>query len=169
MRERHMSEAEHLADALRGLFSNPRHGWFTPFSISTEGLSAVQASSVPADGFNSVWGVVNHVRFWQDSVRLHLQGATVDRSALGAEDGWPPVEDRQSEDAWGAARSAALESNEALAGCVADLNDASLGEPYHEGRALRSQLINGVIGHNCYHACEIITIRHMLGLWLART
>jgi len=27
-----MSEAQHLADALEGLFANPEHGWFTPFS-----------------------------------------------------------------------------------------------------------------------------------------
>ena len=164
-----MSEAEHLADALRGLFSNPGHGWFTPFCVSTEALSAAQASSVPAERFNSVWAVVNHVRFWQDSVRLRLEGAPVERATLGAEDGWPPVGDGQSEDAWVAARSAALQSNETLAGCVACLDEASLGEPYQEGRALRSQLIHGIIGHNCYHACEIISIRHMLGLWLERT
>jgi hypothetical protein len=164
-----MCEAEHLADALRGLFSNPGHGWFTPFSVSTEGLSAPQASSVPAERFNSVWAVVNHVRFWQEAVRLRLQGAPVDRAALGAEDGWPPVGDGQSEEAWGAARSEALQSNEALAGYVASLDDATLAEPYQEGRALRSQIVHGIIGHNCYHACEIISIRHMLGLWLERT
>jgi len=44
-----MSEAAHLADALRGLFSNAQNGWFTPLSISTEGLTAAQAASVPAD------------------------------------------------------------------------------------------------------------------------
>jgi hypothetical protein len=164
-----MPEAEHLADALRGLFTNPGNGWFTPFSISTQGLTASQAASVPADRFNSVWAVVNHVRFWQDFARLRLQGAPVDRSALGAKNGWPPVEDPASEDAWCAARSAALESNEALAACVASLNDQSLDEPYQEGRALRSRLIHGLIGHNCYHACEITSIRHMLGLRLERT
>jgi hypothetical protein len=28
---------------------------------------------------------------------------------------------------------------------------------------------HGLIAHNGYHTCEIISIRHMLGLWLERT
>jgi hypothetical protein len=60
-----MSEAQHLADALEGLFANPEHGWFTPCSVAVTGLTAAQAASVPAPRFNSVWAVVNHVRFWQ--------------------------------------------------------------------------------------------------------
>ena len=85
-----MPEAQHLADALEGLFSRD-HGWFTPFSVAVDGLDAAQAASVPAPGFHSIWAVVNHVWFWQQVTLLRLQGAPVDRQALGAEDGWPPA------------------------------------------------------------------------------
>ena len=42
-------------------------------------------------------------------------------------------------------------------------------QPVSTGRPRRDQIIHGMIAHNSYHACEIITIRHMLGLWLERT
>jgi uncharacterized damage-inducible protein DinB len=164
-----MPEAAHLADALRGLYANANNGWFMPIDVTIEGLSSQQAATVPAERFNSVWAVVNHVRFWQDFARLRLQGQEVDRVALGAENGWPPIVDASSEEQWKAARLAAQAATEELAAFVATLSDQQLDEPYAPGRSLRSQLIHGVIGHNSYHACEIISIRHMLGLWLEDT
>ena len=46
------------------------------------------------------------------------------------------------------------------------LQDAHLTLPYREGGPYRVQVLHGLMGHNCYHANEIISIRHMLGLWL---
>lgn len=164
-----MTEAGNLADALNGLFSNAQHGWFTPVSVSIRTINAKQAAMTPAQKFNSVWQIVNHLRFWQDFVRLRLQGIAVDRAALGAEDGWPAIPQPISEQAWESACEQMLRANEELADLVRSLSDQDLAQPYAEGRALRSQLIHGVIGHNCYHACEIISVRHMLGFWLERT
>ena len=164
-----MSEAEHLADALRGLFSNPQHGWFTPISVSIQGINAQQAATTPRERFNSVWAIVNHLRFWQDFVRLRLQGQEVDREALGAENGWPAIPRSITQQEWEKSYEQVLRANEELADLVATLSDHDLARPYAEGRALRSQLVHGVISHNCYHSCEIVSVRHMLGLWLERS
>jgi hypothetical protein len=164
-----MSEASHLADALLGLYAAADHGWFTPITVSTEGLEPEQAARVPAPRFNSVWGVVNHLRFWQEYGFLRLQGQDVDRATLGADDGWPPAPEGPDASAWEADRRRALESNRTLTDLVASFRDSDLGEPYAPGRPARYQLIHGIIAHNCYHSCEIISIRHMLGLWLERT
>lgn len=164
-----MTEAQHLSDALQGLFAQPDHGWFTSFATATDGLTAEQAAHVPAPRFNSVWGVVNHVRFWQEAMLLRLRGLEVDRSTLGAEDGWPPAGDSADENGWRSARERALEVNELLAKAVSGLSDQELAEPTAPGRALRYQVIQGIITHNSYHTCEIISIRHMQGLWLERT
>ncbi|HSB88827.1 MAG TPA: DinB family protein [Anaerolineales bacterium] len=164
-----MSEASHLADALSGLYSAPDHGWFVPITVSTAGLSAEQASRVPGPRFNSVWGVLNHVRFWQEYALLRLQGQEADRTALGADDGWPPPPSTPGDDSWEADCQRALVSNRSLTDLVGSFRESDLGEPYAPGRPARYQLIHGIIAHNCYHACEIISIRHMLGLWLERT
>ncbi len=164
-----MSEASHLADAIVGLYSTEDHGWFTPITVSTAGLRFDQAARVPAPKFNSVWGTLNHVRFWQEYTCLRLQGQAVDRVVLGADDGWPPLPNPTDEGAWESDRRRALEATQKLSALVGAFSDAELEVPYAEGRPARYQIIHGIIAHNCYHACEIISIRHMLGFWLERT
>ena len=79
-----MTEAQHLADALKGLFADPEHGLFTAFTVAVDGLTAAQVAAIPAPRFNCIWAVVNHVRFWQEYTLLRLHGLTIDRQALGA-------------------------------------------------------------------------------------
>jgi hypothetical protein len=81
------TEAEHLSDAVRAFFVMNDHGLFTSFSTAVAGLTAAQAAAIPAPRFNSVWAVVNHVRFWQEVTLLRLRGQPVDRTALGADNG----------------------------------------------------------------------------------
>jgi len=174
-------EAEHLSDAVRALFVMNDHGLFTSFATAVAGLTAAQAASVPAPRFNSVWAVVNHVRFWQEVTLLQMRRLPVDRGALGAENGWPPAGDQAGspgdpettaglrEAAWQAAVERCLEVNRGLAEATAALSDEALVAPLAPGRAAPWQLVQGMIAHNAYHTCEVISIRHMLGLWLART
>jgi len=164
-----MSEAQHLSDALEGLFVRPDNGWFTPLTVAIAGLTAEQGATVPAPSFNSVWAVVNHVRFWQEVTLLRLRGLPADRQASGAEDGWPPPVAPADELAWQAACDRAIALNAELAGLIAGTTGEELAQPIAPGRANRYQMIHGVIAHNSYHTCEIILIRHMQGLWLERT
>jgi hypothetical protein len=87
-----MSEATYIAEALKQLFTSATPGWFSPFITATDGLTAEQAATVPAPRFNSVWAVVNHVRYWQEAALLQLQQLPVDGALLGSDDGsgWPP-------------------------------------------------------------------------------
>ena len=164
-----MSESQHLAEALQGLLTRPDHGWFTPFAVAVAGLTAAQAATVPAPGFNSVWGVVNHMRFWHELTIARLRGTALDPEALWAEEGWPAPGDPADEEAWQAACTRAMAANAQLAELVAGLSDDELSQPVAPGRASRYQAIHGLIAHNSYHTCEIITIRHLQGLWLERT
>jgi uncharacterized damage-inducible protein DinB len=164
-----MSEGKNLGEALELLFTSSTPGWFTPFVAAIDGLSAAQAAAVPADKFNSVWGVVNHVRFWQEVALKQLQGQPVDYTELGSADGsgWPPVGDANDEAAWQAARTRVAEANKALAKYVAGLNDPALGESVSDNAQwnTRRHLIQSMIAHNSYHTCEVISIRHMQGLF----
>lgn len=164
-----MNQALSLADALLGLFSNPQAGWFTPISIGIQGLTPEQAAQVPAPRFNSVWGVVNHVRFWQDYMLLRLHGETVDKSILGASNGWPPPPNQPTQAEWLSDQERMLTANRKLADYIGTLSDEALAQPVIPGGPTPYQVIQGLISHNSYHTCEVISIRHMLGLWLERT
>jgi hypothetical protein len=164
-----MSEPQHLAEALGLLFTSETPGWFSPITTATDGLTAEQAARVPAERFNSVWAVVNHVRFWQEAALRQLQGLEVDYPALGSPDGsgWPPAGETGDEDAWHAARAGAVEANAALARYIAGLTDAELDRPLSEGGDwnTRRHLVYSMLAHNSYHTCEVISIRHMQGWW----
>ncbi len=164
-----MSEAEHLANALAGFFEDPDNGWFSPFTQAIAGLNAAQATQLPAPRFNSVWAVVNHVRFWQEVLLLRLRDETVDRQALGAENGWPPHGGPGDELAWLASCDRARAVNKELVEEIAKLSDEALEDPVSPNRPMRYQAIHGVIAHLGYHINEIISIRHMLGYWMDRT
>lgn len=164
-----MSTTNHAAEALELLFASDTPGWFSPFSAATDGLAAAQAARVPMERFNSVWAVVNHVRYWQEAALLQLQQLPVDSAELGSEDGsgWPPVGSSTDEAAWQEARARALRANAALASYVASLSEAELDQPISDGDAwqTRRHLVYSMIAHNSYHTCEITSIRHMQGLW----
>lgn len=164
-----MSESFYAAEALELLFTSTTPGWFSPFAAATENLTAQQAATVPAPRFNSVWAVVNHVRYWQEVALLQLQHLPINEAALGSADGsgWPPVGDPTDEAAWQEARRRALEVNAALARYVVTLTDAELDHPIAEGDQwnTRRHRVYSMIAHNSYHTCEITTIRHMQGWW----
>jgi hypothetical protein len=163
-----MSEAQHLAEALVALFTHTDNGWFAPYTEVVAGLSAAQAGTVPAPGFNSVWAVTNHIWYWQEIVYLPLRGLPEDRKAMGDEIGWPPAGSPDDEADWLAAVERVVQQNRDMADLVARLSDEELAQPMFPGRANGYQAIQGVIAHNSYHICEAISIRHMLGLWLER-
>lgn len=161
-----MTESIHLALAVDSFYGSPSNGWYAPITEAVFGLTAEQAARVPAPGFNSVWGIVSHVAICTESILCRFEGTVQDRSAPGADQDWPAVPDHPTEAAWQAAKDHACEINHRFAEFVARLNDDELDTPVIPGKAERWKQITGVIAHNGYHACEIISVRHMLGLWL---
>lgn len=165
-----MSEAIHLADALEGFFTRPDNGWFTPFTIAVNQLTSSQAASIPAQGLNSIWLVVQHVAFWQEWALLRLKGLPADRKTLeGGEEGWAPIRDPESEGDWQKAVERAVRVNRELADFVRQIPDAELDIPIAPGKAARYQVLQGLIAHNAYHINEIISLRHLQGWMLEQT
>lgn len=164
-----MSDGRFFAESLEQLFTSDGPGWFTPFVAVLNGLSAAQAAAMPAERFNSIWGVVNHVAFWQAAALRQLQGLEVDYPALGSADGsgWPPVGAADDEAGWQAAQQRVKDANRSLAQYISGLSEAELDHAISDGAQwnTRRHLIQSMIAHNSYHTCELITIRHMQGLW----
>jgi uncharacterized damage-inducible protein DinB len=164
-----MSEGKHLSDALTGLISNPENGWFTPVIEAIKGLTGEQASKIPMEGFNSIWAIIDHMSYWQMFTLHRLRGESVEHLEDDPSRNWSnvyrPFDDRE----WQASCERLVSSNKELAETVYQYTDDEMDMPYMEGRPKRYQVIQGIIAHNCYHTNEVITTRHMLGLWLERT
>ena len=164
-----MSEAQHLSESLIGFLSDAEIGWFTPVVTAIQGLTSERAAKIPAAGFNSVWGVVNHMSYWLEYLLHRLKGEPVEPMAAEGKENWQLIPDPGDEQAWRSACERLFSLNQQMAELVAGLSDPDLETSYAEGRPKRYQVIHGVIAHNCYHTNEIISIRHMLGLWLEQT
>lgn len=166
-----MSEAQHLATALQNYFTSPRVGVFLSFAKATEGLTAEQAAAVPAPRLNSVWAIVNHVWFWQEATLKLLRGETYTAAELGAPDdsGWPPAGNPADQAAWEAARQRALEVNQELATFTASRTETELAQTISSWNVPGQRAVQSIIAHNSYHTAEIITVRHVQGLWLEKT
>ena len=48
-------------------------------------------------------------------------------------------------------------------------DETQLEAPFSNNNHNHRQIIQGIIGHNCYHTNELICSRHMLGYWLEQT
>lgn len=164
-----MAEANHLSDALEGLFVTPETLWFATYPAIVEGLTAGQAASAPGPRFNSVWAITNHLCLCQRYALALLRGDPADPAVFFAEGAWPPVKDPVDEQGWQQAKTNLLAANHALAECVAGLTETALGEEVASGQLKRYPYILGHLAHNSYHLCEMISTRHMLGLWLEKT
>ncbi|MBP8997519.1 MAG: DinB family protein [Anaerolineaceae bacterium] len=161
-----MSESEHLAQALTDLLLEEENGWFLSVFPALEGLSAAQAAQSPGEKFNSPWAIVRHMTYWMTAVLYRLQ--ELDPSTRLGED-WLPLSDPDSEEAWAMDKARLAEITRELADLVRRTDSDWLEQMYREGRPSRRQVIQGLIGHNCYHTNEIISMRHMLGYWLDQT
>ncbi|MBC7814732.1 MAG: DinB family protein [Burkholderiales bacterium] len=164
-----MSQAQNLANSITELFSGEHASWFISFNDSVSGLSAEQAARSPGENFNSIWKIVNHVRFWQEVTTHIMRDMDADFEALGDKNGWPPAGDPSDEAGWKAACERALRTNQGLAAVVAAMSDAQLDERYERWDETKAQIAIGSAAHNGYHINEIISMRHMQGWWLERT
>ena len=164
-----MSEATHLAEGLEEFLGKPDLFWFTSFPTAVAGLTAIQAARIPGARFNSVWGVTLHLTLCQRYALCLVCGEKVDAAAFFSEGAWPAVLHPESEEDWQCAKTELLEVNQALAQVASRLLPADLEMEIAPGQFKRYQYIQGHLAHNSYHLGEIISIRHMLGLWLENT
>jgi hypothetical protein len=128
----------------------------------------VQAATAPAERFNSIWAVVNHVAFWQEYSRLTLLGQTLQPGDWGMTEiggGWPPLGEIHDKN-WQAARQRALHGNHAFAQTILGLTDEQFAQPFEILGAPGYQGVLTIYAHNSHHTSEILSIRHMLKLWV---
>ena len=164
-----MSNLNHLANVIEQHFADSTASSFAHFVLVSDGLTGEQAAYVPRERFNSIWAITNHMAFWMDNTRAAFLDEDVDLTAWTMDEignGWPPLGDI-TDDAWQAARQRAMEICRSFAAVIRTLDVAILEQP--QQRLLGGtphQAILAIYGHNCYHTAELLTVRHLQGLWV---
>ena len=169
MRTNYVAELQHLANTIEKHFATTSASSFLHFVVVSDRLSGQQAAHEPQPGFNSIWAITNHMAFWMAATQAALLGEEADPTVWGLAEigkGWPPIGER-SDANWLAARQRAFDSCHALTAVIPALDPATLHQPreqLHGGTP--HQAILAIYGHNCYHTAEILSVRHMQGLWI---
>ena len=120
-----------------------------------DGLSAEQASHVPAGLPHSVADLVAHVAFWQDYLLGVFRGedpAWVESAA----EGWPQMTD------WDTLKRRFLDDLDALASYARD--EAFMQGLDPKGR-FRIVPLTSFAGHGLYHLGQVVTVRQLIGAW----
>lgn len=164
-----MLTLNHLADTVEQHFVNPNTSSFAHFVVVSDGLTGAQAAHVPGERLNSIWAITNHMAFWMDYTRAALLQEEADLGRWGLAEvgnGWPPL-GPISDEGWQAARQRAMAVCRAFAAAIRTVDPTTLDQP--QARLFGGtpyQAITSMYGHNCYHTAELLTVRHLQGLWV---
>lgn len=147
--------ADEIGRALRG------QAWHGPsLKELLDGVSAEDAIQRPIPAAHNIWELVLHITSWSNIARRRITGGQVEPS--DGED-WPrpgPI----SENRWGAARDALVDSHERLREIVAGMSDEDLARdaPQTDAPASVAVMLHGIAQHAAYHGGQIAILKKAL-------
>jgi uncharacterized damage-inducible protein DinB len=118
-----------------------------------DGVTARQAAARPIAAGHSIWEIVHHVRFVEESVRAHLTGEAAPQGS-----DWPATGET-SEKAWRAALDGLAATRQALRDAAARLPESRLHENVPGASHSHWHELLGVLHHDLYHAGQISLLR----------
>jgi hypothetical protein len=151
-----MSEVHRIAKQLQRTFQGRAfHGPAVEEALA--GVTAKAAAAPSPSGGHNIWQLVQHMTFWQDTVRRWLQG---DHKRPGPDEDWLKITDK-SEAAWQETLRALRKSNDLLRDEVMVLDESRLEEPIFEGMSKVYVALHGIIQHNTYHSGQISLLKNI--------
>ncbi len=149
-----MSEVHRIAKQLQRTFQGRAfHG--PAVEEALEGVTAKMAAARSPGGAHSIWQIVLHVTFWQDTVRRWMQGNT---ERPGPDEDWPEIAEK-TEGEWKKTLWNLRRSYELLREEIMVLDESRLDEPLFEGMSKVYVALHGIIQHNIYHAGQISLLK----------
>jgi uncharacterized damage-inducible protein DinB len=136
--------------------------WFAPLHAAVAGVTAEQALWRPAPGSHSIRALVHHLVFWKEHQLHALRGEPA--TGVASNEATFGERDAGDEEGWRALRERLLAAQAALRAEVAALDDADLDRPFGSSPSLGAALL-GLIGHDAYHAGQIVLLRKLQGSW----
>jgi uncharacterized damage-inducible protein DinB len=152
-----MIEVHRIAKQLQRTFQGRAfHG--PAVEEALDGVTAKTAAARVPGASHSIWQIVRHLTFWQDTARGWLQGNT--RRPSPGED-WSELTDT-SEAAWQEALRQLRRANDQLRDEVMVLDESRLEEPIFEQMSKVEVVLHGIVQHNIYHAGQISLLKKLL-------
>ncbi len=138
--------------------------WFVPFTDSVAGLTAEQAAWKDPSGNHSVWGIVNHLIFWNGRWLIRLKGEVPPKMEIENEGTFS--EGTADENAWKGSINKLDEILTGIESRLKDMPDEILDEeafPGYEGTWY--DMFAQMTTHNAYHIGQIVHLRKQQGSW----
>ncbi|PLR79267.1 DinB family protein [Bacillus sp. V3-13] len=137
-------------------------GWFASFDRAVKGLTSEQASWKQTIMTNSIWEIINHLRFWNLRYFHYFTGVPTNKMQ-GDNDS--TFRNRDQLD-WPAAVESLNEIMSDWYKAIEKSDDMKLASPIHEqSDEPWADAIANLNIHNAYHIGQIVYIRKLQGSW----
>ncbi|MCC6865800.1 MAG: DinB family protein [Ignavibacteria bacterium] len=159
-----MSQKKYLLDQLKTTFNEK--GWLVSFTDSLTGLDAKDAASPLSAGGHSIWGIVDHLIFWNSRWLLRFKGAEPDKITIDNSRTFDVAS--VTEENWKSTVKKLSDIMEEVIKLVEASSDEFLSKEAFKGYgASWYEMFSQYTLHNAYHTGQIVQLRKIQGSWNA--
>ncbi|NOS86390.1 MAG: DinB family protein [Ignavibacteria bacterium] len=138
--------------------------WFVPLNEAVAGLTSKEAVQKDQSGNHSVWGIVNHLIFWNERWLIRLRGGKPPEMEIENPATFSTAAD--DEVAWQASVKKLDEILTEFEERVKAASDEFLaGEPFEGYGASWYEMFAQMTIHNAYHTGQVVHLRKQQGTW----
>ncbi len=157
-----MSTKLYLLDQLKTTYNE--RGWLVPFTVAVENLDAEKAALTDTTGSHSVWGIVDHMIFWNERWLTRLKGGNPGK--VETENSATFEANKKDESAWN-------DTVKKLSGILAEVikivetsDDKFLSAEAFPGYGSSwYEMFAQYNLHNAYHIGQIVQLRKLHQCW----
>lgn len=154
-----MSESLRILDQMHRAFH--RDAWHGPTILEIlNTVTAEEASTRPLPTGHTIWELVIHIHFWEESILGRINGTS---HRIQEEDGWKFEILDYSDIAWKTTVEALKANHAKFEERVAELTDEELQEKT-PGGSDKYFLLHGVIQHSLYHGGQMAQLKRAIRL-----
>jgi DinB superfamily len=153
-----------IARTIRPARGRAWHGGVTPTG-ALRGVSAAEATWIPAPGRHSIWSLALHIAYWKYAVRRRLERGKIGGFPRSPAN-WPALPRSPDERSWKADRALVAHEDERLGAALRVFDPAKLHRRAPGGKRWSyGELIIGALAHDAYHTGQIQLLKR---LWRAQ-
>ena len=157
-----MTAKEVILEQLKATYN--QKNWFVPFCDSVAGLTAEQAAMKDSSGNHSVWGIVNHLIFWNGRWLTRLNGGEPEKMEI--DNNATFIEDGTDDEKWQLSVKKLDEISSAIIDKIQSSDDTFLSSEAFPGyNASWYEMLTQMTIHNAYHIGQIVHLRKQYGNW----
>ncbi|RFU61623.1 DinB family protein [Peribacillus glennii] len=139
-----------------------RDGWFVSFDHAVKGLTSEQASWKTGESTNSIWEIVNHLRFWNQRYLNSFKGIVTGKMEGDNDSTFINLDHLN----WAETIASVVEIFREWHNAVKECEQEKLDSPVpHDSGTTWGQALSNLTIHTAYHIGQIVHIRKTQGSW----